>query len=40
VVDYLAVTGALFMIVGFSLFCFTLVLHATGVRYGRPRGEH
>jgi len=34
-VDYLAVTGLLFMIAGFSLFCFTLVLHATTVRYGR-----
>lgn len=33
-VDYLAVTGLLFIIAGFSLFCFTLVLHATGVRYG------
>lgn len=33
--DYLAVTGLLFMIVGFSLFCFTLVLHATSVRYGQ-----
>jgi glycosyltransferase involved in cell wall biosynthesis len=33
-VDHLAVTGLLFTIVGFSLFCFTLLLHATGVRYG------
>jgi glycosyltransferase involved in cell wall biosynthesis len=33
--DYLAVTGLLFMTAGFSLFCFTLVLHATSVRYGR-----
>jgi glycosyltransferase involved in cell wall biosynthesis len=33
-VDHLAVTGMLFMIAGFSLFCFTLLLHATGVRYG------
>jgi len=32
--DHLAVTGLLFMIAGFSSFCFTLVLHATGVRYG------
>ncbi len=32
--DHLAVTGLLFMIVGFSSFCFTLLLHATGVRYG------
>lgn len=34
VVDHLAVTGVLFMILGFSTFCFTLVLHATRVRYG------
>ena len=39
-VDYLAVTGSLFTIAGFSLFCFTLVLHAAGVRYGRARDEH
>lgn len=32
--DHLAVTGILFIIMGFSLFGFTLVLHATGVRYG------
>ncbi len=32
--DHLAVSGLLFMIVGFSLFCFTLLLYATGVRYG------
>jgi hypothetical protein len=38
-VDYLAVTGLLFMICGFSLFCFTLVLHATGVSYGRSDAE-
>jgi hypothetical protein len=38
-VDYLAVTGSLFMIAGFSLFCFTLVLHATGVCYGRARDK-
>jgi len=35
--DHLAVTGSLFMIVGFSGFCFTLLLHATGVRYGALR---
>ena len=35
--DHIAVTGLLFVICGFSLFCFTLLLHATGVRYGlRP----
>jgi glycosyltransferase involved in cell wall biosynthesis len=33
-VVHLAVTGLLFMIVGFGTFCFTLVLHATDVRYG------
>jgi hypothetical protein len=32
--DHLAVTGMLLMIVGFSIFGFTLLLHATGVRYG------
>ncbi len=32
--DHLAVTGLLFDIVGFSTFCFTLLLYATGVRYG------
>lgn len=37
IIDYLAVTGSLFMISGFSLFCFTLVLHATAVRYGPSR---
>jgi hypothetical protein len=31
---YLAITGLLFMAVGFSTFCFTLLLHATRVRYG------
>ncbi|HMD47211.1 MAG TPA: glycosyltransferase family 2 protein [Acidimicrobiales bacterium] len=33
-IDHMAVTGALLMIIGFSSFCFTLLLHATGVRYG------
>ncbi len=33
--DHLAVTGLLFVIMGFSTFCFTLLLHATGVHYGR-----
>ncbi len=37
-VDHLAVTGLLFVIVGFTTFCFTLLLHATGVRYGRRTG--
>jgi hypothetical protein len=36
-IDHTAVIGLLFLIMGFSLFCFTLLLHATGVRYGlRP----
>ena len=33
--DHLAVTGLLFVIMGFTTFCFTLLLHATGVRFGR-----
>ena len=32
---HLAVTGLLFMIIGFGTFSFTLLLHATGRRYGR-----
>ena len=39
-VDHLAVTGFLFVIMGFSTFCFTLLLHATGVRYGRRTGRN
>jgi glycosyltransferase involved in cell wall biosynthesis len=35
--DHLAVTGSLLMIIGFTGFCFTLLLYATGVRYGTPR---
>ena len=34
VLDHLAIVGLLFMIIGFSTFCFTLLLHATEVRYG------
>jgi glycosyltransferase involved in cell wall biosynthesis len=33
-INHAAITGLLFMIVGFSTFCFTLLLHATQVRYG------
>ena len=33
-INYLAITGLLFMAIGFSTFCFTLLLHATRVRYG------
>ena len=36
--DHLAVTGSLLMIIGFTGFCFTLVLYATGVRYGSASG--
>jgi glycosyltransferase involved in cell wall biosynthesis len=32
--NHAAITGLLLMIVGFSTFCFTLLLHATQVRYG------
>jgi hypothetical protein len=35
--DHLAVTGSLLMIIGFTGFCFTLLLYATGVRYGTSR---
>lgn len=38
-VDHMAITGLLLMIVGFSTFCFTLLLHATQVRYGDSRGR-
>ena len=33
-INYLAITGLLFMATGFSTFCFTLLLHANRVRYG------
>lgn len=33
-INHLAITGLLFMAAGFSTFCFTLLLHATRVRYG------
>lgn len=33
-VNHLGIIGLLLMIVGFSTFCFTLLLHATQVRYG------
>lgn len=33
-INHLAITGLLFMALGFSTFCFTLLLHATRVRYG------
>lgn len=35
-IDHLGVIGVLLASVGFSTFCFTLVVHATSVRYGRP----
>jgi hypothetical protein len=34
VVDHLAITGSLLMIMSFQTFCFTLLLNATGVKYG------
>lgn len=34
VIDHMAVTGFMLMILSFSTFCFVLVLHATAVRYG------
>ena len=33
-VDHLGVTGVLLMIIGFSGFCFTLLLHSTSIQYG------
>jgi glycosyltransferase involved in cell wall biosynthesis len=33
-IDHLGIVGLLFMIIGFSTFCFTLLLHSTEVRYG------
>lgn len=39
-VDHLGVTGSLFMIMGFQSFCFTLLLYATGVRYGIRRAKN
>lgn len=33
-INHLAITGLLLMILSFSTFCFTLLLHATQVRYG------
>jgi hypothetical protein len=38
-INYLAITGLLFMACGFSTFCFTLLLHATRVRYGTANDE-
>ncbi len=34
VIDHLGIVGLMFMIMGFSTFCFTLLLHATEVHYG------
>jgi glycosyltransferase involved in cell wall biosynthesis len=39
VLDHLGITGLLFMIMGFSTFCFTLLLHATEVHYGDNSGD-
>jgi hypothetical protein len=38
-VNYAAILGLLLMIMGFSTFCFTLLIHATAVRYGRMSQE-
>lgn len=38
-INHLAITGLLLMIIGFSTFCFTLLLHATEVRYGTERTD-
>jgi glycosyltransferase involved in cell wall biosynthesis len=40
VTDHLGVTGVLLMIIGFSAFCFTLLLHSTAVRYGTQSSSH
>jgi len=37
-VNHLGIIGLMFMIIGFSTFCFTLLLHATEVRYGSHDG--
>jgi hypothetical protein len=34
-IDHIGLMGLFLMICGFSIFVFTLLLHATGVRYGR-----
>jgi glycosyltransferase involved in cell wall biosynthesis len=39
VVDHLAITGSLLMIMSFQTFCFTLLLNATGVKYGVTQGR-
>lgn len=38
-VNHLGVLGLLLSIIGFSTFCFTLVLHATAVSYGARDGD-
>ena len=38
-VPHLGVLGLMLMIVGFSTFCFTLLLHATSVSYGPARAD-
>jgi hypothetical protein len=38
-VDHLAIIGLMFMILAFGTFCFTLLLHATQVRYGADDGQ-
>jgi hypothetical protein len=36
-IPHLGVLGLMLMMVGFSTFCFTLLLHATSVSYGPAR---
>jgi glycosyltransferase involved in cell wall biosynthesis len=38
VIDHLGIVGLMLMIMGFSTFCFTLLLHATEVHYGDRSG--
>jgi hypothetical protein len=38
-VDHLVILGILFLTTGFSTFCFTLAMHATGVHFGSARAR-
>jgi glycosyltransferase involved in cell wall biosynthesis len=39
-IDHAGMTGVLFVMMGFSTFCFTLAVNATGVRYGATSPIH
>ena len=39
-INHLAIVGVFLMVIGFSTFSFTLLLHATSVSYGPGRGEN